>query len=284
MLELIIFSIFNGFIWGLVIALVSLGLALALGLMDIVNIAHGDLYMMGAYIAWYLFMTIRDFWLGVLTAFFTVLIIGASIERFVLRGFEGDPASTAIITIALALIIEQTILILFGGAPKTIPEPLFYTVNFLGINYPFYRIIIGIISLLSLFGLWLLLYRTKLGLWIRASIDNKELAKAFGIDTNKVYIFTFALSSALAALGGALVAPIVQIQHLMGLDILALSFIIVIIGGLRSLKGVLLASLLIGILENIFSITFSPIESRVFTLLLMVLVLAIKPEGLFGGS
>ncbi len=277
----IILAILNGVVWALIIALVALGLTLIFGLMDIVNIAHGDFYMLGAVLAWYGVALFNNFWLGAVMAMIFTAILGAVVERSIIRPVEGLPAFTVVVTIGLSYIIQQSVLATFGGSPQTVPEPIRLTIEFLGIRYPAYRLFVAGVSGLALIALGVFLFKTPYGLWIRASMQDKEIASAMGINVSNVYIMTFSLGAMLSALGGALAAPITQVFYLMGLDVLAISFIIVIIGGLGSLKGTLIAAFIISLLENFITLVATPTEARVISLLIMGAVLLIRPKGLF---
>jgi len=278
----IIFSLTNGVVWALIVVLVALGLSFIFGLMEIVNIAHGELYMLGAVLTWYGLALLGNFWLGVIIASLIMGAFGIGLERVVLRSFEGRVADTVIVTIGLSYILQQIALATFGGAPRTIPDPLPVAVQFLGINYPAYRLLITGVSALALIGLWLFLYRTSLGIHIRAAMQDREMASAMGIPVSRVYTMTFSIGALLAALGGALAAPVVQLFYLMGLDILCVSFIVVIVGGLGSLKGTLVASLIICPLEGVMTVFITPTEARVVSFIIMAVVLLIRPRGLFG--
>lgn len=278
----IIFSLTNGIVWALVIALIALGLSFIFGLMEIINVAHGELYMLGAVLSWYGIILFGNFWLGVIMASLIVGILGIVLERVTLRPVEGRPAHTVIVTIGLSYILQQIVLATFGGWPQKMPDPFPVTVQFLDVKYPGYRLLVAGLSAFALVGVWLFLHRTSIGLWVRAAMQDKEMASAMGIPVSRVYMITFSIGAMLAALGGALAAPIVQVFYLMGLDILCVSFIVVIIGGLGSLKGTFVASLIIIPLEGILTILLTPTEARIASLIAMAAVLLVRPKGLFG--
>lgn len=277
-----IFSLTNGIVWALVIALIALGLSFIFGLMEIINVAHGELYMLGAVLSWYGLIWFGNFWIGVIIASLIVCILGIVLERTTLRPVEGKPAHTVIVTIGLSYILQQIVLATFGGWPQKMPDPLPVTVQFLDVKYPGYRLLVAGLSAFALIGVWLFLHRTSLGLWIRAAMQDKEMASAMGIPVSRVYMITFSIGAMLAALGGGLAAPVVQVFYLMGLDILCVSFIVVIIGGLGSLKGTFVASLIINPLEGIMAILLTPTEARIASLIAMAVVLLVRPKGLFG--
>ena len=282
LLTRIIFSLTNGIVWAFIIALIALGLSFIFGLMGIVNIAHGELYMLGAVLTWYGLTWFGNFWTGVIVASLIVGILGLGLELGTLRPVEGRVAETVIVTIGLSYILQQIVLATFGGLPQKVPDPLPATIQLVGVGYPAYRLLVAGVCIVILVGLWLFLQRTSLGLWIRAAMQDREMASAMGIPVNRVYMITFSIGAMLAALGGALAAPIVQVFYLMGLDILGIAFIVVIIGGLGSLKGTFIASLIISPLEGIMMAFLTPVEARVISFIIMAVILLVRPKGLFG--
>lgn len=272
----------NGLVWGLILALIALGLTLIFGLLEIINIAHGELYMLGAVLGWYILQFTGNFWVALLLAPVLVGLLGLAVERGILRPIEGKPIITIIATFGLSLIFQQSVLSVFGGAPQRIPAPLGWELSIFGFGYSGYRFFVAFCSALALAALWAFLHRFKYGMWMRAVRQNREMALALGIPASQVYMMTFGLGAGLAALGGVLAAPIVALEFRMGLDILPAVFIVVIIGGLGSLQGSLLAALLIGELEGLASVFVTPTTARIFTLVFMSLVLLFRPEGLLG--
>lgn len=266
----------------MIVSLVALGLSFIFGLMEIVNVAHGELYMLGAVLIWYGLSWFGNFWLAAIVATLVGAILGIGLERGILRAFEGKPhAHTMIITIGLSFILQQIALATVGGNIKAIVDPL-PGVKFLGVTYPSYRLLVAGISTLVLVGLWLFLHMTPIGLWIRAAMQDKDMASAMGVSVGRVYTASFSIGTMLAVLGGALAAPIVQVFYLMGGDLLLVSFIIVIVGGLGSLKGTLVASLIICPLESIMVVLITPTEAKVVSFMIMAAVLLVRPGGLFG--
>jgi branched-chain amino acid transport system permease protein len=271
----------NGLIWGLIIALIALGLSLIFGVMGIVNMAHGDIYMAGAVLSFYVGGMLGNFWLSLIMVPAIIILLSAPVERFVLRPYEGHHSSTMIATVGISFIVQQIALASYGGIPKKITNPWPVSFNFLGVDYPGYRFLVACISVLILAGLWLFLYKTPYGILVRASMQDREMASAMGIDVNKVLITTFAMGSVLAAVGGVLAAPINQVFYLMGNDVILLSFIVVIIGGLGSLKGTLIAALSLCSLEGVLASVLSPTQARAAIFVVMIMVLIRRPKGLF---
>jgi branched-chain amino acid transport system permease protein len=280
-LTTILFLLVNGLIWGLIIALIALGLSLIFGVMGIVNMAHGDIYMAGAVLSFYVGGMLGNFWLSLILVPAIIILVSAPVERFILRPYEGHHSSTMIATVGLSFIIQQIALGTYGGIPKKITNPWPVSFNFFGVDYPGYRFLVACISILILAGLWLFLYKTSYGILVRASMQDREMASAMGIDVNKVLITTFAIGSVLAAVGGVLAAPINQVFYLMGNDVILLSFIVVIIGGLGSLKGTLIAALSLCSLEGMLASVLSPTQARAAIFVIMIIILIRRPKGLF---
>ena len=283
-LSTLILFLINGLVFGFILTLIALGLTLIFGVMRIVNMAHGDLYMIGAVISYFVLTFGGTFIISLLFTPLVVFAISYLIERFVLRPFEGNPINTMIITLGLSFIIQQVALITYGGVPRVIPEPWQVSFQLYGVQYSGYRLLVAIVSAIILTALWFFLHKTTYGIFIRATIQDSELACATGIDTNKVISFTFALGGVLAALGGVLAAPITQVFYLMGNSIILIAFIIVIVGGLGSLKGTLIIALLLSTLEGVLTVAFRPAEVRIITLIVMVITLLLRPSGLFGAK
>jgi branched-chain amino acid transport system permease protein len=278
----VIFLFINGLVWGLVVALIALGLALIFGVMGIVNMAHGDLYMAGAVLAFFLGPLLGEFWLGLLAVPFAIALIAGPIERYVLRPYEGHPAATMIATVGISFILQQLALAFYGGIPKKMDPPWAASFSLLGVDYPGYRLLVAAVSVAILVGVWLFLYRSSLGILIRASIEDRQMAQAMGINTSRVLVFTFVLGCVLAAVAGVLAAPVTQVSYLMGTDAALLSFIVVIIGGLGSLAGAVVAALAICSMEGVLSAILTPVQSKAAIFLLMVIILMLRPRGLFG--
>lgn len=278
----VLFLLVNGLVWGLVVALIALGLALIFGVMGIVNMAHGDLYMAGAVLAFFLGPLLGDFWLALLTVPLAIALIAAPIERYVLRPYEGHASATMIATVGLSFIFQQLALAFYGGIPKKMDPPWSASLSLLGVDYPFYRLLVAGISVGILVGVWFFLYRTSLGILIRASIQDRQMAQAMGINTSRILVLTFVLGCVLAAVAGVLAAPVTQVSYLMGTDAALLSFMVVIVGGLGSLAGSVVAALAICSLEGVLSAFLTPVQSKAVIFVVMIAVLMIRPRGLLG--
>lgn len=282
MIENIITLALNGLVWGLIIALCAIGLSLVLGLMDVINMAHGSLYMAGGVIGWYLVRYLESYWLTVIAVFVIVGVIGIVMERVFLRKVEDNSINTIIVTFAIALIIEQIALMTFGHSPFSISKPVEGGFVIFGLRYPYFRIAVAAISTTMLLFLFFFLAKTKYGLWIRAAKQNRMITQAMGIPIRRVYMLTFGLGAAFSGLGGLLSSPICGVSYLMGVDVLVLAFIVVIVGGLGSLKGTVLASIVLGEIEGLSSIFITPTQAKVLYLLIMITILVVRPSGLLG--
>jgi branched-chain amino acid transport system permease protein len=278
----LVLSAANGLVWGFILALIALGLTLVFGVIRIINVAHGDLYMLGAVLGWYVIAYVGSFWLALAVAPVIVGVVGLVLERSVLRPIEGRPILTIIATFGVSLVFQQSVLATFGGAPQRIDPPFHKVIDLYGYGYDVFRLFVAACSIVALAALWLFLYRTRFGTWIRAVRQDRDLALGVGIPTNAVYGVTFGVGAALAALGGVLAAPIVALDFQMGIDILPSALMVVVIGGLGSLEGSLLAAIMLGELEGVASVFVTPTSAKILQLLTMSAVLLLRPQGLFG--
>jgi branched-chain amino acid transport system permease protein len=272
----------NGIVWGLIMALIALGLNLIFGLLHVINMAHGALYMLGAVAAWYLIELTGSFWIALIIAPLFVGIVGIMIERGLIRTIEDKPIITIICTFGIMLVIQELVLMIFGGAPRRIDSPITQRFPIFELQYPAMRIMIAFISIILMSGLWIFLKKTKYGLWMRAVVQDREMAVGLGIPVTKVYMWTFAVGSALAAFSGVLAAPIVSVEFMMGREVLIMAFIIVIVGGMGNLAGSVVAAVLISLIQGVGSIFVSPSMAMVFSLAILIIVLLVRPQGLFG--
>jgi len=272
----------NAVVWGMIMALIALGLNMIFGLLHIINMAHGALYMLGAVVAWYLIELTGNFWIALVIAPLCVGGIGILMEKGLLRRIEDKPITTIICTFGIMLALQQLVLMIFGGSPRRIAAPIPYRFPLFQLQYPLMRVVIAFISILVMAGLWFFLRKTKYGLWMRAVVQDREMAVALGIPVNKVYMWTFVLGSALAAFSGVLAAPIVSVEFMMGREVLIMDFIIVIVGGMGNLEGSVIAAIMISLIQGIGSLFVAPSIATVFALAFMIIVLLIRPQGLFG--
>jgi branched-chain amino acid transport system permease protein len=280
-------AILEGAVSAAVLALTALGLSLTFGVMRVVNVAHGEFYMLGAMLAWWLTRLVP----GHPALGFMIALVGAPIavgaiafltERLVLRRLNYNPESTIVATIGLLFIIQQLALSTFGADAKPVTAPFTYRIAFPWFGYSGYKLFVIVAAIALLLVAWWVLTRTKIGLVMRVTQFDSQTATAFGIPVDKVYAAVFTAGAAIAAIAAVLLVPIQQAHYLMGLDPLLMSFIVVIIGGLGSIKGSIIAALIIGMADGIISVFFSPTLAAILATLLVAFVLVLRPQGLFG--
>jgi branched-chain amino acid transport system permease protein len=276
-------QVFNGLLAGAYYLLIALGLTLIFSLGGLVNLAHGAFYALGAYFAVKLAPSLG--FGGVLLASpALVAIVGLLIERFLFRRFyREDPALGLLLTFGLAMVAEQSLRVIFGAAPLpfAIPDALRGQVLVGDFIYSRYRLIMLALAAAAVAGLWYLLQRTPFGRVVRAGVQNPDMVAALGISLSPYMSAIVAISVALAALAGVLLAPITGVHPAMGAEILTASFVVVVIGGLGSFWGVVWAALLVGVVRGL-TIYFAPAAAEASMYLLMLLVLLFRPRGLFG--
>lgn len=283
----LLLALLEGLVSSAVLALTALGLSLVFGVMRIVNVAHGEFFMLGAVFAWWFSSMIADspalgFLLALVLAPLVVGAIALVAERLVLRRLNYDPEATIVATIGMLYIFEQLALMFYGPEARAVPAPFDFRVTLPWFGYSGYKLAVIAASVLVMLATWYVLTRTRIGLVMRATQYDRETAQAFGIPVGRVYAGVFALGAMLAALAAVLIVPIQQAHYLMGTDPLLLSFIVVIIGGLGSLRGTVLAAVLIGLTEGIVAVFFSPTLAKMLATLFVALVLVFRPQGLFG--
>ncbi len=274
-----------GLVNGSFYAMLSLGLAVIFGLLGIVNFAHGALYMIGAYVAWYGLENFGlNYWAALVVAPVVVGAIGVAIERTLLRQlYKIDPIYGLLLTFGLALIAEGVFRDQFGvsGQSYSVPEALQGATNLGFMILPNYRAWVVVASLAVCFGTWFVIERTRLGSYLRAGTENPALVQAFGINVPMMVMLTYAAGAGLAALAGVLAAPVIQITPLMGSNLIIVVFAVVVIGGMGSILGSIVTGLVLGIVEGLTKV-FYPEASNIVVFVIMAIVLVIRPAGLFG--
>jgi branched-chain amino acid transport system permease protein len=283
MMDTLFLLALNGLIWGLIIALIALGLSIIFGLLDVINIAHGDFFMVGTVVAWFTLELTGNFWLGFVVAPLIGFMLGALIQRVVIQPIRGVAALSIVATFGLSLILQESVRITFGPTPRRILPPISGTIPLFGIEYEIYRIFAAALSIAALAGFFLFLQHTKVGTWMRAVRHDRDTAIAMGIPAQRIYILTFGIGFALAAFGGAVAAPITTVDFRGGVDILPFCFMAVIIGGLGNLPGTAAAAVLLAFFEGIIQSVADPTVARISSLVLMSAVLLLRPQGLFKG-
>lgn len=283
---LLFLALLDGTVTAFVLALIALGLSLVFGVMRIVNIAHGEFFMLGAVFSWFAFDLTNDPLWGFLLALVVAPALVGSIaifsDRFILRKVKYHPESTIVATIGVLYVIQSVTLMVFGPEARAVEAPLYFRIQFPWFGYSGYKLIVAGMSAFCLLGVLVLMKRSKLGLYMRATQQDFEIAKTYGVPTQKIYASVFALGGGLAALAGVLIVPIRQADHLMGLEPLLLSFIVVIIGGLGSIRGTIVAAFIIGISDGIISVFYEPTLAKMLATLFVAMVLVLKPSGIYG--
>ena len=274
---------FNGISYGAMLFLLGSGLSLVFGVMRIVNLAHGSYFLLGGYVGLTTVLKTKSFPLALLSGALSVALIGLGMERFFLRKLGRQSLSQVLMTMGFALVFQDLGLLIWGGDPYTLAVPAFLarSAQVGPVFVPFYRLFIIAVALAVGMALWAFLERTRAGASIRATVDDAEMAQGVGINVPLVSAGVFALGAFLAALGGVVGAGFIGVYPGLDFEVLPYAFVVVIVGGLGSLQGVVVGSLLVGLLDNFGKALFP--ELSYFTLFApMALILALKPTGLFG--
>lgn len=294
----------EGLITASILVLTAMGLSIVFGIMRVVNVAHGEFHMLGAVIAWWVASLLSGhpaigFIAALLVAPIVVGTIAGTANNLILRRLNYDPDRVIVATIGLLYIIQQTTLMTFGPEARPVEAPFNTRIalpwfefgeNGLAMTWPWglgtttYKLFVIFAAIAILTALWVLMTRTKIGLIMRATQQDSEMAQALGVPVSRVYAWVFGLGAGLAAIGAVLVVPIQQAHYLMGHDPLLLSFIVVIIGGLGSLPGTVIAAVLIGMTDGIISVFFTPTLAKIISTIAVGMVLVFRPNGLLGRS
>jgi branched-chain amino acid transport system permease protein len=273
----------NGLFSAALLFLIASGLTLTFGVMKIVNIAHGSFYMLGVYVAYSVVSRTQSLILGTLAAVAAVAAMGLVMQRLFLRRFGADPLPQMMMTMGFALLFRDAALMIWGGDPFTLPYPRWLggSLSVGDVVFPYYRLFVIVVAALVGIALWAVNERTLVGARLRATVDDPEMAAATGINVARLSGLVFAAGAALAAFGGVMGGPILGGYAGIDFDLLPLAFVVVIVGGMGSLKGAVVGSIVVGMIDN-FGKALVP-ELSYFTLFApMVLVLAVKPTGLYG--
>jgi branched-chain amino acid transport system permease protein len=281
-IEQILIQIINGLVNGMILALVASGLTLIFGIMDIVNFAHGDLFMLGAYIGTTVFFTTGNFWVALVGSVLLMALLGAALQMAALRPLVGrDPLTTILATFGISLIIQNYALWQYGPVPRKIVEPITAHFQLFYLEYPWYRLLVALLSAAMIGGLWLFMKYGKQGIWIRATTQDRVMAAAMGIPVPWVHTAVFAIGAAMAAASGVLFGPLVGVNHAMGFDFTLKGFVVVVVGGMGNLGGYILASIFVSLLESLASIWVSPAQAVIVSFVALILTLLFRPTGLF---
>ncbi|TFZ00034.1 branched-chain amino acid ABC transporter permease [Ramlibacter rhizophilus] len=275
----------NGLSIGVAVVLMALGLTIIFGLLDVINMAHGEFYAMGAYLAVVLLGLGLSFWAALALAPLIMAVLGYLTERgLVQRVFHSRDRHTLtlLLTFGLAVVLEDLLKIVFGANPVRMESPITGATEMVGLFFPNYRLFVMLFGGALIAAVWLLVFRTSLGAVVRAAAFDRQMSASLGVPVARVYAATFAFGAALAATAGVLLAPIYSVFPTMGRDFVLIAFSVVIIGGMGSIKGAVLAGLLLTQVQSLSSLVISPVWSDPLLFGIMVLVLMWRPQGLFG--
>ena len=276
-------QLLHGVVFGAALGLLALGLTVVFGLLGVMNFAHGELYMLGAYAGIVVIGATQSFWVALLVAPLLVGVLAALTEVATLRPiYRREPLHGLILTFGLALVFREGARQIWGGDMRRIIEPISGGVPLLGMTYPKYRVFLLVTASLLLLAIWLFFTRTRAGILVRAAVQDAEMLDGLGVNVPRVFTLTFAGSAALAALAGLLLAPVFTVYPQMGVEMILLAFIVVILGGMGSMGGSVIAAFVIGILQSLLTLWMNPQRVAIAIFGIMILVLIVRPRGFFG--
>lgn len=266
-----------------ILMLVGLGLAVIYGLMGVINMSHGDFITIGAFSLALIQSFGGSFWLALLLAPLIGALIGFLIERSIIQFLYKRPLATIMATWGLSLIMQQSLQLIFGAAPQRVYSPITTSVEVLGVNYPAYRLVMIAMAIAIMVAAYLFIRKTRFGLDMRTVIQNPEMADALGIDTKRVFAIAFSIGAGLAAAAGVLLAPLTVVIAQMGINYLARSFFVVIVGGAGSVPGVVAGSAFVGGTETLLNYAIPATLAQALVLVLAIIVVRFRPSGLVPG-
>ena len=281
-LDQLLIQTINAIVTGMILALVASGLTLIFGIMDVVNFAHGELFMLGAYVGVLTLAATGSFWLALVVASLLIALLGAAIYLVTLRPLLGrDPLTTILATFGVSLVLQNYALWQFGPVARKIQEPFTGQFTLFYLQYPWYRLVIAGFAAAIIAALYLFLKFGTYGIWIRATTQDRVMAQAMGIPVPWVLTGVFAIGSAMAAASGVLFGPLVGVNSGMGVDWVLRAFIVVVVGGMGSLGGSIAAAIFISLLEAYASLWVSPSQAVIVSFVVLILTLLFRPTGLF---
>jgi branched-chain amino acid transport system permease protein len=284
-LDQLLIQTINGIVTGMILALVASGLTLIFGIMDVVNFAHGELFMLGAYVGVIVLAATGNFWIALVAASLVIALLGAAIYLTTLQPLLGrDPLTTILATFGVSLVLQNYALWQFGPVARKIAEPFTGHFTLFYLDYPWYRLVIALLSAAIIGGLWLFLKFSTFGVWIRATTQDRIMAQAMGIPVPWVLTAVFAIGAAMAASSGVLFGPLGGVNPTMGLDWILKAFIVVVVGGMGNLAGSIAASIFISLLEAYASLWVSPAQAIIVSFVVLILTLLFRPTGLFAST
>ncbi len=278
-------QIVNGLSIGVAVILMALGLTIIFGLLDVINMAHGEFYALGAYLAVSLLAAGLSFWLCLVAVPLLMLPLGYVTERLLIQRVfnrKDRHVLTLLLTFGLGIVLEDAYGMIFGPNTVRVDSPIGGAANVLGMYFPNYRLFVMGVGALIIALVWIVVFRTRLGAMVRAAAHDRQMASSLGVPVSRVYSATFAFGVALAGLAGVLLAPIYSVFPTMGKDFILLAFTVVIVGGLGSIKGAVIAGLVLMQIQSLASLYISPVWTEPLLFGVMVLVLMWRPQGLFG--
>ena len=281
----ILIQTLNGIVTGMILALVASGLTLIFGIMDVVNFAHGELFMLGAYVGVIVLAATGDFWIALAAASLIIALLGAVIYLMTLRPLLGrDPLTTILATFGVSLVLQNYALWQFGPVARKIQEPFTGHFTIFYLDYPWYRLVIALLAAAIIGALWLFLKFGTYGIWIRATTQDRVMAQAMGIPVPWVLTIVFAIGAGMAGASGVLFGPLVGVNHTMGLDWILKAFIVVVVGGMGNLAGSIAAAIFISLLEAYAALWVSPAQAIIVSFVVLILTLLFRPTGLFAST
>lgn len=281
-------QIMHGVVFGAALGLLAMGLTVVFGLLGVMNFAHGEMLLWGAYLGYSVLAFTDSFWLALLVAPLGVAVIGGAMEVCTLRPlYRREPLHGLILTFGLAMALREVVRPIWGKdtlviKPGQMPALAQGSVPVLGLTYPTYRLMVFVFAVLVMLALWLFFTRTRAGIIVRAAVQDSGMLDGLGVNVSRVFTLTFAASAALAALAGVLLAPWFTVYPTMGVEMILLAFIVVILGGMGSIGGSVVAALLIGVAQTLLALKFNPQRASILVFGMMILVLIWRPRGLFG--
>ena len=275
----------NGLSIGVAVVLMALGLTIIFGLLDVINMAHGECYALGAFAVVVILGMGLSFWWALVLTPLIMGVLGYALERGLIQKVfhsKDRHTLTLLLTFGIATVLEDAIKIVFGANPRRVEAPFSGGTELLGLFFPNYRLFVMLLGGAIIVTVWLLVFRTSLGAIVRAAAYDKDMSASLGIPVSRVYALTFAFGVALAGIAGVLLAPIYSVFPTMGRDFVLMAFSVVIIGGMGSIKGAVLAGLLLTQVQSLSSLFISPVWNDTLLFGIMVVVLMWRPQGLFG--
>ncbi|WP_169545997.1 branched-chain amino acid ABC transporter permease [Sneathiella aquimaris] len=268
----------------LILVLIALGLMIVFGMMGVINMAHGELFMIGAYVMVVCQSVGLPFFVGLIAAPLVVGLLGLVIETLLIRHIYLRPLDTILATWGLSIALKQAIVLIFGPESQSIASPINETLTIGEFSYPAYRLLVMLASLLLIGGTFWVFLKTDFGLKARAVISRPDTAATLGINTRYLYRWSFIIGTALAGLAGALIAPTISVDPQMGLGYLIPGFLSILVGGAGPLAGVLVGGAAVGGTNSLLTVWISPVAAQIAVFLLAILVIRLRPEGILGGK